>query len=284
MRTGIVRPRLFSVVLTALLAVAACSGDAVSTAPKPPIPPIPPIPNVGLKDIVLSNLPSPYYHLEYDESGRISVVSFASGLTNYDVKYVGGRLSEMQNNIFVNHDRLTYAYDGAGRVREVDYLDGTGAVFTRVHFTYGDAKLIGTERERRIATGFVVDKTVAFSYDADDNLFERTEHLLPIAGVQDDATFVDRYEQYDKGINVDGFGLFHDEFFDHLFLLPGVQLQKGNPRKETRSGDGLNFTVSYTYFYDGQSRPLTKNGDLSILNGANAGQHVQISSVFSYYN
>jgi hypothetical protein len=281
MRTEIARKRLFTLAISALFAVTGCSGDAASTAP---LPPIPPIPSVGLKDIVASSLPSPYYHFEYDQTGRISTVSFASGLTNYDLKYVGGRLSEMQNNIVVNHDRLTYAYDGANRVREVDYLDANGVVFTRVHFAYDGAKLATTERERRTATGFVVDKDVSFSYDADDNLFERTEHLLPIAGVQDDATFVDRYEQYDKGINVDGFDLLHDEFFDHLILLPGVQLQKGNPRKETRSGDGLNFTVTYAYFYDDKGRPVTKTGDGSILNGPNAGQRFQANSVFSYYH
>jgi YD repeat-containing protein len=283
MRTGIVSNRLSTLVITALLAVAGCSGDA-STAPLTPVPPIPPIPSVGLKDIVLSSLPSPYYHFEYDETSRISVVSFASGLTNYDVKYVGDRLTEMQNNIIVNHDRLTYTYDGAGRVSEVDYLDGNGVTFTRVHFTYAGTKLVGTERERLTATGFVVDKRMSFTYDADDNLFELTQHFSAIAGVQDDATTVDRYEQYDKGINVDGFSLLHNEFFDHLFLLPGVQLQKGNPRKESRSGDGLNYTVTYAYVYDATGRPVTKTGDGLILNGPNAGQRFPANSVFSYYN
>jgi len=35
-----------------------------------------------------------------------------------------------------------------------------------------------------------------------------------------------------SNINVDGFSLIHDEFNDHLILLPDVQLQKGNPARE----------------------------------------------------
>jgi len=72
-------------------------------------------------------------------------------------------------------------------------------------------------------------------------------------------------------LNVDGFSLIHNEFFDHLFLLHGVQLQKNNPGKETRTGDGVNYTVDYTYTYDSRNAPLTKKGDLLMLNGATGG-------------
>ena len=115
------------------------------------------------------------------------------------------------------------------------------------------------------------------------NLQLLTEHRPAIVGLQDDATFVDRFEQYDDGINVDGFGLIHNDFFDHLVLLPEVHLQKGNPRRQTRTGDGLNFVVDYTYTYDDQSRPLSKIGALTITNGPDAGRQIQTSSVFSYY-
>jgi hypothetical protein len=47
------------------------------------------------------------------------------------------------------------------------------------------------------------------------------------------VTTVDLFEQYDNKVNVDGFSLIHDDFFDHLVLLPGVQLQKGNPGRQT---------------------------------------------------
>jgi hypothetical protein len=199
------------------------------------------------------------------------------------VTYADGRLSAMQNNILVNRDRLVYSYDNAGRVSEVSYVDANGGTFTRVRFAYDGPKLTGLERERSSTFGFVVDKTMSMTYDSDGNLFELAEHHPAIPGLQDEVNVVDRYEQYDAGINVDGFSLIHSEFFDHLVLLPQVQLQRGNPRKLTRSGDGLNFTVAYIYSYDDVKRPLTKNGDITILNGPNAGQHVHGNTVFTYY-
>ena len=259
------------------LAVAACGGDGRLTTEPPP-------PATGLlKDIVASSLPSPFYHFEYDASGKITRASYASDLYVYDLTYRGDRLDEMRNNNLANHDRLVYTYDEVGRIVSVRYVDANGVTFTLVIFTYDGQKLTSLERDQRVDGGFIIDKQMSFAYDANGNLFELTEHRPPIDNVQDETTVVDRYEQYDTGTNVDGFDLIHDDFFDHLVLLPGVQLQKSNPRKVTRSGDGLNFTVDYTYAYDNGNKPLSKTGDVTLLNGPNAGQHVQISVLFSYY-
>jgi hypothetical protein len=76
-----------------------------------------------------------------------------------------------------------------------------------------------------------------------------------------------RFEQYDQGL--DGFELLHDGLFDPLVLLTGVQLQKGNPQRQTRTGDAQNLTVDFTHTYDGD-RPRTKSGELTYTNGANA--------------
>ena len=264
--------------LVVALAVSACSGDAhLTTEPPPP-------PAAGLlKDLVASNVPSPFYHFEYDASGKITRASYASGLYLYDLTYRGDRLSEVQNNNSANHDRLVYNYDDAGRVVAVRYVDANGVSFTLVFFTYEGQRLTSLERDRRVDGGFIIDKQMSFSYDANGNLLELTEHRPPIENVQDETTVVDRFEQYDTGINVDAFDLIHDDFFDHLVLVPGVQLQTSNPRRVTRSGDGINFTVDYTYTYNDRNKPLSKTGDFTLLNGPNAGQHVQTSILFSYY-
>jgi len=263
--------------------LAGCSDVMVSSEPPSPPPPPPPPAAVLLEDIVIATLPAPYYHFEYDPGGRIAVVSFASGLTNYNVTYAGGRIAELQNNILVNHDRLLYGYDDSGRVAVVREVDDTGATFMHVVLSYDGHKLIGLERDHRVAGGFIIDKTMSMTYDANGNLRDLTEHRPAIAGLQDDETSVVHFEQYDSGTNVDGFGLIHNDFFDHLVLLPGVQLQKGNPRRETRTGDGLNYVVDYAYTYDDQNRPLSKIGALTITNGTDAGRQIQTSSVFSYY-
>jgi hypothetical protein len=270
----------YSLLSILVAAVSACNGEPGTTAPKPPVPPEP---AVLLRDIVISNLPSPYYHFEYDAVGRVAAASFASGLTNYEVVYDRGRISEMRNNILVNRDRLAYIYDAAGRVSAILYADSTGAVYTRLSFTYDGQTLTGLERRRFIGGQFILDKTMSLSYYSDGNLREITEHRPSVDGAQDETTTVDRYEQYDDKLNVDGFSLIHDDFFDHLVLLPGVQLQKGNPARQIRTGDGLNFAIDYSYTYDGRNRPLTKTGDAVLSNGADAGRRIQLNSVFSYY-
>ena len=135
--------------------------------------------------MVVSNLPSPFYHFEYDAAGRIKFASYASELTRYDVTYdAAGRISEMRNNILVNHDRLQYVYDDAGRVSEVRYVDTDGVVFTVVFLTYDGSTLTGLERDRRVEGGFIVEKRMSFSYYPDGNLLDVTEHRPPVEGSQ----------------------------------------------------------------------------------------------------
>src|SRR5678810_1135672 len=129
----------------------------------------------------------------------------------------------MRNNILVNHDRLQYFYDDAGRVSEVRYVDPNASVFTVVFLSYDGQQLTGLERDRRVEGGFIVDKRMSLSYYADGNLQELTEQLRSPDGSE--TTTVDHFERYDDKTNVDGFSLIHDEFFDHLVLLPQVQLQ-----------------------------------------------------------
>ena len=265
-------------------AIAACSNEPGTTAPPSAPPPPPPAPTVLLKDIVIPNLPSPYYHFEYDAAGRIRAASFASDLRMYDVIYGDdGRITEMRNTVIVNHDRLNYAYDEFGRVAAIRFVEATGRIVEALIFSYDGEKLTGIERVRLFDSGFITDKMMSLSYHPDGNLWELIQHYPAIDGQQTAATTVDRFEQYDDKINVDAFGLIHSEFFEHLVLLPGVRLQRSNPGRQIHSGDGMNFTVDYRYAYDGANRPLTKTGELIVTNGANVGQRFQTQSLFSYY-
>jgi YD repeat-containing protein len=239
---------------------------------------------VLLKDIVIPNLPSPYYHFKYDASGRIDSVSFASELTRYAVQYTGGKISGLTNNILVNHDRLAYAYDGAGHVREVTYIDGSGIVFTRVQLGYTGNQLTSLDRQLLLGGVFVHDKTMTFAYGADGNLSDLTTHRLPVQGFQTDVTYTDHFDRYDSGVNVDGFSLIHDDFFDHLVLLPDVQLQKNNAHRVTRSGQVDNYRVEFTYTYDAKNRPTSQTGDLLYLTGNLTGQHFTVGATYSYYD
>jgi hypothetical protein len=276
--TRVTSVRNLVIAMIAVAGLTSCSSDQKVTAPPPPPG------SVLLKEIVIPNLPSPYYHFEYDAQGLVSLVSFASGLTKYDVTYAAGRISELGNNTLGNHDRLVYVYDDAGRVAAIKETDESGVVFTALFFTYAGDKLTELERDRRVTGGFVIDKTMSFSYNPDGNLLELTEHRPAIDGLQPETTVKQRFDQYDDGINVDSFSLIHNDFFDHLVLLPAVHLQKSNPRRVTSTGDGDNYTIDYTYTYDLRNRPLTTRGDLTFTTGSSAGQHFQVGSSFSYYD
>ena len=242
-----------------------------------------PPPAVLLRDIVIPHLPSPYYHFEYDPTGRVTAASFASGFTMYQVIYQGDQISELRNNTLGNQDRLVYVYNSVGRLIGINYVRPDNAVFTRLSLSYAGDKLTALRRFRLIGGAFLLDKAMAFSYYPDGNLEQLIEIHPEIAGFQLETTTFDRFEQYDDKINVDGFGLLHDEFFDHLVLLPGVQLQKGNPGRVTHTGDGTNYRVDNIYRYDDLDRPLSSTGDFVYLNGPDAGRHFQTGSVFTYY-
>jgi len=246
--------------------------------------PTPPTPAVLLKDIVIPNLPSPYYHFEYTTTGKFAVASFASNFARYDFVYNGDRISEMRANILVNKDRLQYSYDNEGRVLFIQYTDSLGFFYAESFFTYDGEKLVKVERfhKRVPGPGTVVDRVMEMVYNDDGNLIELRDHRPAIDG-QNESTVVDRFEQYDDKVNVDGFSRLHPDFFEHLFILPGVQLQKNNPGKETRTGDGTNYQVSYTYTYNANKAPLTRTGDAVFTNGANAGQRFHTNSIYSYY-
>ena len=278
------RPLKTAALALVVAVLVACSGYEAPTHPGVTTPPPQPNP-VLLKDVVIDRLPSPYYHFTYDASGRVSDVSYASGMDDFGVTYNGARIKELVNTGGIgNRDRIVYAYDDAGRVGGVRYVDQNGVTTTINIYTYDGDKLTGVERSRRVPGGLIIDKTMAFTYYPDGNLETVTEHRPAIDQLQDESTVVVRFEGYDSGINVDGFSLIHDDFFDHLVLLPGVVLQKNNPHRETQTGNGLTYTVDYTYQYDTDGkRPLTKSGDLVITGGGTVGLHVATSSVFTYY-
>ena len=81
----------------------------------------------------------------------------------------------------------------------------------------------------------------------------------------------------------DAFGLIHNDFFDHIVLLPNVQLQKGNPAREIFTGGVEDYRFDYTYTYDERHRPLVKAGTATILTGPNAGRIIPVRTDFSYY-
>ena len=246
----------------------------------PPQPPDPPVAKVLLKDIVIPNLPPPYYHFEYNADSTISVAAFSSNFKRYEVRYVNGRISEM---ITALQEKLQYIYDNSGKLVTVNYFDQFGTFSMQFLFNYEGQKLIELERNRLLGTVFLLNKTMSFSYYPDGNLKEIIDHRPGINGVQQESTTTDRFIQYDNKVNVDDFDLIHNDFFDQLVLMPGVQFQKNNPLKEIVIAGENSREVNYTYTYNDRDVPLNKTGEVLLTTGVNAGQRVQTNLSYSYY-
>ncbi len=271
------------VVITFLSAfVISCKKENGGDVPPPPPPQDPPAPTVLLKEIVIPNLPSPYYHFEYDQTGKPKFVSFASDLTRYDIIYDGNRIIEMRNNSLGNLDTVRYFYDNSGRAIAVNYIDIAGNVYIKVALTYDGQKLIKLERRRMLGGEFVLNKVLSFIYYNDGNLKQVTDHRPFVKDRQPESTDILRYEEYDSNVNADAFQILHLDFFDHLVLLPGVRLQKNNARKEIFTGFN-SYTAQYTYSYDEKHQPLTKTGDVLFTGGPEAGRRFQTNATYTYY-
>lgn len=260
------------------LLLASCKKNSEDSIP-PPV-----TSQARLKTVVYQNLPSPYYHFEYDTDGKIRTTSFASGAFTYNLSYQGSQLKEMRSIVASTKISTTYQYDNAGRISFIKMSSEDGSqVFKRAFLTYDNqSRVTEIEWELNTPAGFAVQKTISFLYDADGNLREKKDHRPFIEGRQQEASYTDHFEQYDDKLNVDDFSLLHEPS-EHLVLFPGIRLQHGNPAKMSRTGDGINYEIAYTYSYNNNKQPLQRTGSMLITNGAQAGQTFQITAAYSYY-
>lgn len=272
---------VFSILLAGTL-LFSCRKDRNNPPPVTP-PPASDAQTLLLKDLVVQNLPAPYYHFEYDDSGYITKSGFSSGLRSYDVSYSSRRIGEMRSTHAINKDKLLYQYEN-GKPFLIKYMDQGGINYKRCFISYNaDGQLDKMEWDRKMANaGFAIERTLSFTYYADGNLHRLTDQRHAIDNQQTEATHIDEFENYDNKVNPDGFSLIHNNN-DHLILLPGVKLQKNNPLKNIRTGTGLHYEISYAYTYDDIHRPILKNGDAAITNGPGTGQHFQTTAAFTYY-
>jgi len=260
------------------LLFSACKKNGEITIP-------PPVNNPSLlKTVVYQNLPSPYYHFGYDESGKINTAAFASGAFTYNLSYQGNQVKEMKSVLASTKINTTYQYDNQGRISFIKISSEDGSqVFKRAFLGYDNQNRL-TEIEWELSTlgGFIVQRTIDLTYGADGNLFEKRDHRHFIEGKQQEATYIDQFEQYDNKVNVDDFSLLH-ETSEHLVLFPGVKLQHGNPAKLIRTGDGTNYEITYAYTYNSNKQPVQRTGTMLLTNGPQAGQTFQLIATYSYY-
>lgn len=275
---------LFFSIAMALISVLSCDENHRTCEERPSLD-IPPSPflskKILLKDIIIPNLPSPYYHFEYAEDSTLQFVSFGSGFNAYDVLHDGFKFIEMRNNIIVNHDTLRYAYDQDKRVQSIQFINDANEIYRQVLFCY-DRQFLKEVRwlQKVNDSDFVTFRTVSLTYFTDDNAQQLTEHRPEFNGTPESGYTI-QWEDYDDSTNVDDFMELHDGTHDHLFLPSGFRIQKNNPRKEIFSAiGGLAYTATYTYVYNEKGAPLVKNGSI-VFSGS--GQTFQSTTNYSYY-
>ena len=239
-----------------------------------------------LKNIVYQSLPSPYYAFEYDAGRKVNKAAFASGAFTYTLRYQASQLIEMKSELASTKISTTYQYDNAGRIAFVKISSEDGSTeFRRGFLSYDNQnrlKEIECEASAGAGAGFELQRTLSFTYHTDGNVAERRDHRHFIEGKQPEALYIERYEQYDNKLNVDGFALLH-ESSEHLVLFPGIQLQRNNPAKIIRTGDGLNYEITYTYTYNTYKQPLQRTGSMLFTSGPDAGKTFQLSTSYTYY-
>ncbi|QEC66015.1 hypothetical protein FRZ67_01355 [Panacibacter ginsenosidivorans] len=270
------------IIITLLVFAGSCKNkDIAGPTPLPVGEPVD-TQTVLLKDMIIRNLPSPYYHFEYDDSAFITTVNYQSSAGVYTLSYLNGRIIQIQNNTAVNKERLQYVYEN-GKVIKINYINEAGIIFKESIFSYNDSKQLIKVAWNIIETSsrIIPERTLQLEYYTDGNLSKLIDHRIEIPDKQAESFYIDTYENYDSNTNADDFSLLHKSG-DHLILLPGIVLQKNNPCKETRTGDGINYAITYRYTYQNKL-PVKKDGDMVFLNGDNIGMHNNYNISFSYY-
>ena len=263
------------------LLIVACRKDHVAS-PNPL--PTAPAKKVLLKDIIIPNLPSPYYHFEYNQDSMVAKVGFAAGYNAYDVIYKGNSIAEMRNNIAVNHDTLRYLYDNAGKVFMITFINQANVLYRHVAFAYNGDQVKEIDWDHKVGdVGFQIDRSLTFTYYPDGNVKTVAELRRADDGSTTNSTW--QIEQYDDKINVDDFDLVHDGIHDHLFLFQGFRLQKNNPGREifTQAAGQPAYTVDFGYTYNRDNTPAAKTGNLLYTDGPDAGKKFQTNTAYTYY-
>ncbi|WP_336515568.1 hypothetical protein [Pollutibacter soli] len=244
----------------------------------------PPPPKVGqplLKEIIIQNLPSPYFRFDYNSDSSAKEISFASGLSTWSVEYDNKKIKSLTN--LKQPSKLFYFYSGSNvtRIRTDNVLSGKTEWAN--HFQYDNFnRLIKITWYQYASNGTdsVKFRETKFNYTKDFNLSGYEQF-----GRQDNGSFVlvatASYTNYDAGNNVDGF-VIYKQFFEDFLYLPNVRLQLNNPRKQFLKTGVNEYQVEYTYQYNNDN-PRTKRTKITQTKGSQAGTTTESLTQYSYY-
>ncbi len=247
--------------------------------PKPP-PPEEPRTRVGkLKEIVAQNLPNPMYRFDYTDEGVATDINFASGFYIYRLHYVNDRLDRMINSF--NNNALVYNYTN-GKITAIRDMRPDGKLLWNYSFDYSAGGLLKEVRWYRFlsnGTDSVLLRKAILEYRTDGNLAWFDDYFS--TGGPLEWTRKIEYTNYDKEKNVDDFARLK-LFDDNLLYLPGVRLQKNNPRNELITSPQNTYEITNTWQYQ-NGRPIQKMAKVVQVRGNDLGDLGDYSTTYSYY-
>jgi hypothetical protein len=235
---------------------------------------------IKLKTLVAQGLPSPYFGFTYDDSGYVTTINFGSGFHQYELEYKNGRLQKMVN--IKSEDTLKYHYlEGRiAAVMQYTVRQTKNASYKMQYNEHGKlVSMLWFDFNENFPLDSVPTRQVLLQYHADGNLAKKDEFRADSAGTFNWTGSVE-YSNYDKGINVDAFGLLKDSFDDFIFL-PQVKLQKDNPLTVISKGVINDSKISYTYNYV-NGLPTDKKGIMEFTRGADSGKVFNFTNRFTY--
>ncbi len=234
-----------------------------------------------LKEVTIQNLPSPYFRFNYANDSTVQEISFASGLTNYLINYLDGKISTVMN--VKQNSRLQYEWTN-NRVSAILSQDmASGKRNWTYLFQYniiGQLSKITWYRFQSNGVDSVRYRETKLLYHKDFNLASYEEY-----GLQTDSSYKwnksASYSGYDKGSNVDAFYLFK-EFFEDLLYLPDVRIQINNARNIVLRNGANEYNITNTFQYV-QGMPVTKLSRIQQTKGTDAGKKTESLTQYTYY-
>jgi hypothetical protein len=248
-------------------------------------PPLPEEPHtkVGrLKEITAEHLPNPYFAFDYTDDGVTTDISFASGFFIYKLSYANGRLDRMVNQF--NGNALVYHYTN-GKVTTIRDIRPDNTVLWNYSFDYDVQNQLKEVRWYRFTgdpgnADSLLFRKVELFYHSDGNLW-RYDDYRDITGAGLEWSQRAEYADFDSARNVDDFSILK-EFFDNLLYLPGVRLQRNNPRNEYLINAENDFEITNTWQYN-DGVPVSKSARVRQTRGSDAGRDVTVGKTYTYY-
>jgi hypothetical protein len=233
--------------------------------------------SIRLKDVVETGSPTPLFHFDYNDSGYVTHIDYASGLFQYDVNYLQKKVSRMTNT--PDHSLLTYQY-ATGRIGSILKRSAGGEKRWNYLLSYEGGKLASVKWVRYEAGGdSVLERQALLAYGPDGNLSSWKDYWR--TGTSELSlirTFL--FKNYDSNVNVDDFYLLKT-FFEDVLFLPGVKLQQNNPALVQILGAQNDYEIRYTYTIQ-DKHPVAKKGIFKQTRGNGSGTAVEQQTVFSY--